>query len=209
MSHSIARENILGKIRAAQKSHPFLNSHKPNWQKPIFKKVDDKLACFKAELEAIKGECFVCSDEPDFNTLLRNFLSDNSIDTLFCRDEVLRSTLDKLQVSWLEDAAFVDMKAAITTCECLVARTGSVIYSSRNGSGRSAQAFAPIHIVVAKANQLLETIEDGLSFVRGKYGSKLPSLITNITGPSRTADIEKTLVLGAHGPCRFVVFVIK
>lgn len=209
MSNSSAKENILGKIRAAQKSNPFLNSYKPNWQDSIFKEVGDQLACFKAELETIKGECFICSDEAEFNSMLGDFLAQEKIDHLFCRDEKLRSNLEELQLQWLDEADFVGMKAALTSCECLIARTGSVIYSSRNGSGRSVQAFAPIHIVVARASQLLNTIEDGLAYMRGKYGQHLPSLITTITGPSRTADIEKTLVLGAHGPCRLVVFVIK
>jgi L-lactate dehydrogenase complex protein LldG len=51
--------------------------------------------------------------------------------------------------------------------------------------------------------------EDALVAMQEKYGNSLPSTISTITGPSRTADIEKTLVLGAHGPKEFIVFLVK
>ena len=78
--------------------------------------------------------------------------------------------------------------------------------SSKQGSGRSLSIFPPIHIVIAFASQLVEDIQDGLELVKKKYAT-LPSMICLTTGPSRTADIEKTLVLGAHGPKELVVFL--
>ena len=51
-------------------------------------------------------------------------------------------------------------------------------------------------------------LKDGFNRLKEKYGQKLPSMISTITGPSRTADIEKTLVLGAHGPKELYVFLI-
>jgi L-lactate dehydrogenase complex protein LldG len=47
-----------------------------------------------------------------------------------------------------------------------------------------------------------------MAFITKKYGNKLPSMISMITGASRTADIEKTLVMGAHGPKELVLFLI-
>ena len=51
-------------------------------------------------------------------------------------------------------------------------------------------------------------IKDGFKLLKNKYGNRLPSMISNVTGPSRTADIEKTLVLGAHGPKELFVFLL-
>ncbi len=48
----------------------------------------------------------------------------------------------------------------------------------------------------------------GFKLIKSRYGNDLPSMITNVTGPSRTADIEKTLVLGAHGPRELFVFLL-
>ena len=104
---------------------------------------------------------------------------------------------------------FDKMQAGISSCEFLVARTGSVIVSSASESGRQMNVFPPIHIVIANSTQLVDYLTDALVELHNKYGNVLPSTITTITGPSRTADIEKTLVLGAHGPKEFIVFLSK
>jgi L-lactate dehydrogenase complex protein LldG len=66
-----------------------------------------------------------------------------------------------------------------------------------------------VHIVVAYTSQLVHDIKDGLQLVQDKYGDRLPSMISLISGPSRTADIEKTLVLGAHGPKELILFLVE
>jgi L-lactate dehydrogenase complex protein LldG len=106
------------------------------------------------------------------------------------------------------DRSFLEVDCGITLCECLIERTGSMIMTSRQLAGRRLSIFPPVHILVASLSQLLPDIQDGLDFIRKKYGNKLPSMISLITGASRTADIEKTLVLGAHGPKELVLFLI-
>src|SRR3546814_3121203 len=87
-------------------------------------------------------------------------------------------------------------------CEALIARNGSVLMSSAQSSGRRLSVFPHAHIVVAWSGQLVTDLKDGFRLLKEKYGDKVPSYTGIITGPSRTADIEKTLVLGAHGPRR-------
>jgi L-lactate dehydrogenase complex protein LldG len=65
-----------------------------------------------------------------------------------------------------------------------------------------------VHIVLAYTSQLVLDLKDGFKLLKKKYGNNIPSLISTITGPSRTADIEKTLVLGAHGPKELFVFLL-
>jgi L-lactate dehydrogenase complex protein LldG len=102
-----------------------------------------------------------------------------------------------------------DCDVSITGCECLVARTGSVVMSAAQPSGRIASVYAPVHICIAYTNQVVYEVKDALQLVKDKYGNKLPSLITFATGPSRTADIEKTLVVGVHGPKEAYVFLVE
>jgi L-lactate dehydrogenase complex protein LldG len=90
----------------------------------------------------------------------------------------------------------------------LIERTGSILVSSRQSAGRRLGIYPPVHIVVASVSQIVPDIKDGLGFIRKKYGNKLPSMISLVTGASRTADIEKTLVMGAHGPRELVLFLI-
>jgi L-lactate dehydrogenase complex protein LldG len=103
-----------------------------------------------------------------------------------------------------------DCDAAITTCETLIARTGSIVMSTggANASGRTVSVYAPVHICMAYTDQLVYDIRDGLVALKEKYQQQLPSLITFATGPSRTADIEKTLVVGVHGPREVYLFLV-
>ena len=82
----------------------------------------------------------------------------------------------------------------------LIAQAGSVLVSSRSSGGRALSVLPPHHIVLARREQLLPDLPAAFALLRNKYASDYPSLISFITGPSRTGDIERILVLGAHGP---------
>jgi L-lactate dehydrogenase complex protein LldG len=97
----------------------------------------------------------------------------------------------------------------ITRCEFLVGRLGSVLVSSSQMSGRRSFAFPDTHIVLGYTSQLVDDLKSALDKMKKKYEKKLPSIMTLITGPSRTADIEKTLVMGAHGPKDLFVFLVE
>ncbi|HMZ46290.1 MAG TPA: LUD domain-containing protein, partial [Chitinophagaceae bacterium] len=75
--------------------------------------------------------------------------------------------------------------------------------------GRNTSVYAPAHICIAFTNQLVYDIGEGLTLLQEKYINQLPSLITLASGPSRTADIEKTLVTGIHGPKEVFVFLVE
>src|SRR5690606_2989401 len=102
---------------------------------------------------------------------------------------------------------FSEADAGITGCEALIARSGSILLSNGNASGRRLGIFPPLHIVMAKTDQIVPDLKEAFAFLRQKYGGTLPSMVSTITGPSRTADIEKTLVQGAHGPKELFVLV--
>jgi len=97
---------------------------------------------------------------------------------------------------------------SITGCEFLVARTGTIVMSAAQKSGRTVSVYAPVHICIAYTNQLVYDIKDALQTLKEKYAGNIPSLITFASGPSRTADIEKTLIIGVHGPKEVYVFLV-
>ena len=104
-----------------------------------------------------------------------------------------------------------DMEASdvgLTECESLVAQTGSVLVSSRASGGRALSILPPHHVVVARASQMVGDLAEAFVVLREKYGTNYPSLLSFVTGPSRTGDIERILVLGAHGPKRLTIFCI-
>ncbi len=129
---------------------------------------------------------------------------------IFCLEENLDVLLKSTEVAYFtSDVRLHEMEVGITTCEALIARTGSVIITSATNSGRRLSVYAPIHIVIAYTDQLFPEIKDAMQSIRAKYNGTMPSLISLTTGPSRTSDIEKTLVLGAHGPKEMFVFLVE
>ncbi|HRN49208.1 MAG TPA: LUD domain-containing protein [Niabella sp.] len=81
--------------------------------------------------------------------------------------------------------------------------------SAAQASGRNTSVYAPVHICIAFTNQLVYDIKNAIEGMKEKYKTNIPSLITFATGPSRTADIEKTLVVGVHGPKEVYVFLVE
>ncbi len=96
--------------------------------------------------------------------------------------------------------------ASLTLAEALIARTGSVLISTAQG-GRAASVLPPLHVVYARAEQLAGELEEALTQLQLHGAAPARSMFSLITGPSRTADIEKMLVLGAHGPKRLVILL--
>src|SRR5487761_1984852 len=95
--------------------------------------------------------------------------------------------------------------AGISECDALVAQTGSVLVTSRSAGGRALSVLPPHHVVVARREQLVADLPAAFALLQQKYAPDFPSMISFITGPSRTGDIERILVLGAHGPKKLTI----
>ena len=119
------------------------------------------------------------------------------------------------EAAWPRDAAGRLLPAGLaedgrgcTLIEGLIAETGTLILSARHPGARRTAFLAETHFALAAAESLYATLGDYLAAAGADpaaWRSRAGHALTLITGPSRTADIEKTLVLGAHGPRRLVV----
>jgi L-lactate dehydrogenase complex protein LldG len=98
--------------------------------------------------------------------------------------------------------------AGITECDALVAQTGTVLVTSRSAGGRALSCLPPHHVVLARRSQLVPDLPAGFALLKQRYGGNFPSMISFITGPSRTGDIERILVLGAHGPKQLTILCL-
>ena len=210
MQNDSSRSEILQKIEAVGNRRPVSNEV-PEQTGQIYQAVlPDAIQCFISELESVSGQCILCDNESDLFFKLNKYVYKNNFPFLFCRDTNIIPKLEAHKIPFSTDSSdFESLQAGITGCEFLVARTGSVLVTSVFPSGRQMNVFPPVHIVLASVSQLVSFPEDALAAVQSKYEDCLPSSITFITGPSRTADIEKTLILGAHGPKEMVVFLCK
>jgi L-lactate dehydrogenase complex protein LldG len=155
------------------------------------------------------GRFVFCADMVELGDGLQNLLEEKQIESIYCGEDFFKGLLGQCGIQCTEGASDLpECQAAITGCEVLVARTGSVVVSSRQGGGRKSYIVPPLHIVVASSRQLVSDLQDAFRFIDRKYENGRPSMITFVTGPSRTADIEKKLVLGAHGPRELYVFLV-
>ena len=98
--------------------------------------------------------------------------------------------------------------AGLTLCDALVAQTGSVLITSRSAGGRALSVLPPHHVVLARRDQLVGDLPEAFALLESRYGENYPSFISFITGPSRTGDIERILVLGAHGPKKLTIICV-
>ena len=96
----------------------------------------------------------------------------------------------------------------ITECDAIIAQTGSVVLSSRSAGGRALSMLPPHHVVLARRDQLVTDLPEAFELLKTTYINNYPSMISIITGPSRTGDIERILVLGAHGPKKLTVLCV-
>ena len=212
MDETKSREKILKKVRKAliQKS-PVELPNDLDFDSDIFSSSEDALELqFAKAHTTLNGKFLFCENEEDFIQNIASLIKENAWENVFCLEDEVKRLLKKALVPFSDNETgnIVNTDIGVTLCECLVARTGSVIVSSRLISGRRLPVYANIHIVVAYTSQLVYNIKDALKLLKNKYGEQLPSMISTITGPSRTADIEKTLVQGAHGPKEIYVCLI-
>jgi L-lactate dehydrogenase complex protein LldG len=206
---SNSRENILSKIRQALVNPvpvPFAGG---NTNDNVFLPSTQELEIeFAENFTKLLGKFSFCSNMLEVADNLNALATARSWNNILCKEDVLKLQLATNGFSNFSATDLSSCDASITTCESLVARTGSMILSAAEQSGRSVSVYAPVHICIAYTSQLVYDIKDGLQLIKTKYGTNLPSLITLATGPSRTADIEKTLVVGVHGPKEVFCFLI-
>jgi L-lactate dehydrogenase complex protein LldG len=116
-----------------------------------------------------------------------------------------------LPVVWGDEpydvSAMEAASAGITRCDALVAQTGTVVLTSPTGGGRVLSVLPPHHLVVAKADEIVRDLPAAFELLQARYGERWPGMVTFISGPSRTGDIERILVLGAHGPKQLTVLL--
>lgn len=218
------RDKILTRVREALKqraprSHQGDESWLPapaaearQWLPPCGESVEDQLESFRKASADLRTEFHLLPDQAAAQALLLQMSKTDGWKQLATHkgeftdsltsilSAPVLSTDDGYDVNELEQC-----DVGITECEALVAQTGSILVTSRNAGGRALSVLPPYHIVLARRDQMVRDLPAAFALVKQRYGAHYPSMISFITGPSRTGDIERILVLGAHGPKRLTV----
>lgn len=210
MEESTSRQKVLKKIRDAlieqtEPLYPIIDN-----ESSVYPELTGPPDVMFAEAFVQAGGKFIyCESEDEFLATLQSFIIEKDWPVLFCYDEYLNDLLKRegipFESSW---SFFTEARLGITRCEFLIARLGTVMVSSKSSPGRKINVFPEIHLIVGYTSQLVSDLKQAFLEMKRKYKDEYPSLISLITGPSRTADIEKTLIIGAHGPKEVYVFLI-
>jgi len=206
-----SREAILARIREGLRT-PAPPMEVQTFTGPIFEAVENPLQRFQQECKANLMECQLTADGADSAQSLAQVLQSLPDGEIFVQDDpalrrLMTATATVRQIRWSSEGGPREKsQATITLADALIAQTGSVFVSASCG-GRGASVVAPAHIVYAFAKQLVPDLVTALRNATADGRLDKNSYACVISGSSRTADIEKILVQGAHGPMRLVVIV--
>jgi L-lactate dehydrogenase complex protein LldG len=177
--------------------------------------LDEQIALFRANAAELRAEFRLVEDMAALGAELRGICAaegwqrvgshGGELTGAACRALGLPVLLtDQL----FDERELAKCDVGISGCDALVAQTGSVVVTSRSSGGRGLSVLPPHHVVVAQRAQLVPDLLVAFALLKSKYGAAYPSMISIITGPSRTGDIERILVLGAHGPKKLTILCL-
>ncbi|MBK7098029.1 MAG: lactate utilization protein [Sphingobacteriales bacterium] len=205
-----AKDNIFRKIREALTQPTVLPFPKSEGSSSVFQPLNQEIEVeFAERFTALQGRFAFCLNREELRKQFNNLIAQEKWDKIYCVEPDICKLLGEAVTVSGDEQELAACDVSVTGCEFLVARTGSIVMSAAQASGRNTSVYAPVHICIAFTNQLVYDIKNAIEGMKGKYKRAIPSLITFATGPSRTADIEKTLVVGVHGPKEVYVFLVE
>lgn len=208
-SSSTTREKVLKKVRNAllePSDSPFPDL---DIESSVYHPMEEENDIqFAYELVKWGGKFIYCQSPTDMLNKVKALFNENKWEEACCNEELIAGLLKHAGIRTYENKAdTVFHKVGVTSCECLIARTGSILVSSSQDSGRQIPFTSDIHVVIAFTSQVVEDIRHGLDFMRKKYGPRLPSMISLISGTGRSSDIESIMVPAGHAANELYVFM--
>lgn len=206
-----ARENILAKIKLALETPTEKPINKPGFSADIYRKnpEEDLAVTFARRFRENKAEFFFAQDIEEFLLLLKAYLKQKEIHRLLVREQYLKELLQIANIDFFTDNAGLDQsQASLSLCEVLAARTGSLLLSTHQSVGRQALIYPPQHIVLAFTSQIVYHLSEALVLFKQMYQGILPSMLTLVSGPSKSNLIENQFSIGAQGPQALTLFLV-
>lgn len=217
MDTSTARRNILARIRAAQGREPepaasereaaadYLARH-PQGPRPDM--PPDLTARFIEEAQKMATTVDTVESLAEVPAAAHRYLVQHGLPL----QAIAWQTLQDLR--WVDAGLTVEFRkprdgdvVGLTGCFCATAETGSLVLLSGPQTYASAGLLPETHIAIVPASRIVSGHEEAFALIRSERG-ELPRAVNFVSGPSRTGDIEQTIVLGAHGPYRVHVIVV-
>jgi L-lactate dehydrogenase complex protein LldG len=217
MDTTAARRSIFARIRAAQGRGAtpdasereavadYLARHPEGPRPPL---EDDLVARFVREARKMSTTVDEVEDLAAVPAAVARYLGQGGL----TMQAVAWQTLDSLD--WAAAGLSVQFRkpedrdlVGLTGCFCATAETGTLVLLSSPQTWASGALLPETHIAVVPASRIVAGHEDAFALIRAERG-ELPRAVNFVSGPSRTGDIEQTIILGAHGPYRVHAIVV-
>jgi L-lactate dehydrogenase complex protein LldG len=195
---------------------------------------EDLVERFAAEVDAVGGQSYIVPDLAAAKVALHRLLEEAGATSALAWEHEL---LDRLGLAELLAAPGVKLHTnrslaalppeeqrrlmlacdiGITSCDCAIAETGTLMVTSRPGQERVASLVPPFYVAIVERKQIVPDLIDAFRMLGSgrvheqseMHQSSMPSNVTFITGPSKTGDIELQLTTGVHGPGKWRVIII-
>jgi L-lactate dehydrogenase complex protein LldG len=221
------RDLILGRIREALRAKAPSHSPSPapvaanlagngagarHWLPPVGATFEERLDLFRRNSVDLKAAFHFVPSEAAAHQVLRDLCAAEGWKSVAAHQGALTSKACAqlpVPVMFVDDGydrgKLEQCDAGITECDALVAQTGSVLLTSRSAGGRALSVLPPHHVVVSRKEQLIADLPEAFALLERTRKHDYPSFISFVSGPSRTGDIERILVLGAHGPKQLTI----
>jgi L-lactate dehydrogenase complex protein LldG len=210
-----ARDNILGRIRAAlgkaadparhDAARDYIKQRTPGPQLRAEWSLVERFRARALSLASSTDEIAALEELPQ--SVARYLRERNLPLRAVCWPEFT-------QLDWVSHGMAVSARAAngndlvgITGAFCAIAETGTLVLLSGENTPAAASLLPETHIAVVKTTRILKNMEEAWRVLRSEHPT-MPRAVNFVSGPSRTADIEQTVTLGAHGPYRVHIVLI-
>ena len=213
-----ARENILHRIRTNQKrsgatpqseldsAASFIASH-PQGPRP---RADwpDMIARFKEQALRLSSSVDEVKSTTDIPAAAARYLQELNLPmTGVCWPALTTLNWAAAGLTMEDRPTKGSDQLGVTGCFCAIAETGTLLLTSSPTTPNAASLLPPTHIAIVPTSRIVQGMEEAWNLVRAEL-KQLPRACSFISGPSRTADIEQTLVIGAHGPYRVHIILV-
>ena len=211
-----ARDNILGRIRAAlgksasraerEEINVYIRQHAPG---PRPQAEWNLIARFRERVLSLASSVDQVASINEVPEAAARYLRENNLPLqAVCWPEFA-------QHDWAAQGMNVNARPAgesdlvgITGAFCAIAETGTLLLLSGNDTSPATSLLPETHIAVVRITRIVRGMEEAWSLLRKEY-PVMPRAVNFVSGPSRTADIEQTVTLGAHGPYRVHIILIN
>jgi L-lactate dehydrogenase complex protein LldG len=208
-----AREKIIGRIRVAQSRQPtgvqtirnYLARHPRG---PLPPPPDDLVACFKERAIKLSSDVLETNGRMEVPALLASYLGDRQLPLRGVCWPVCSGLPWNTAGLEMHSRPAVDQDLiGVTGAFCAIAETGTLMLLSGADTPATTSLLPETHVALLDPRRIVATMEDAWDLLRNEY-KQPPRAVNFVSGPSRTADIEQTVTLGAHGPYRVLIILV-